>query len=139
MFYPQRAARPATNVVAVEDRAVCLAASTQARQNMTAGRAGREAPRGHGDNAAAGELAGDFQPWVPDPGPFGTTTPAADAGLMTLENAVAVAAEMRRAVGRQPAQRALPPGRSPYVPKPVVAQADSVPGRSVSASRIADA
>ena len=50
-----------------------------------------------------------------DPGPFGPSGPPPDAAMMTLEDAVAAAAEMRRAIARRPAQRALPRGHRPVL------------------------
>jgi hypothetical protein len=64
-----------------------------------------------GEHATGEPLGDDLGPVNPFGGPLGPTGPAA-AGMMTLEDAVAAQAEIRRAAARMPAQRALPPGRS---------------------------
>lgn len=54
----------------------------------------------------------DGQPWADAPGPFGPTGPPPNQGMMPLNDAVQVQAEMRKHAVLRPVQRALPRGRS---------------------------
>lgn len=49
--------------------------------------------------------------WADEHCPFGSSGPPPDQGMMSLEDAVAAQAQMRRAIAHRPAQRALPRGR----------------------------
>jgi len=54
----------------------------------------------------------DGAPWAEEPTPFGPSGPQPDQGMVSLSDAVATQADMRKAAVLRPIQRALPRGRT---------------------------